>query len=70
MKSEIDKAKKIIVFTGAGVSTNSGLPDFRGEGGLYERVTEKYGLPYGEAIFDIGYFDRDPHPFFDLSKDL
>jgi NAD+-dependent protein deacetylase sirtuin 2 len=70
MKTLLDKSKRIVVFTGAGISTNSGIPDFRGQGGLYETVQTKYGLPYGEAIFDIKYFDKDPHPFFDLSKKL
>ena len=30
-------AKRIVVFTGAGVSTESGLPDFRSPGGLWDR---------------------------------
>ncbi|MDC7221383.1 MAG: Sir2 family NAD-dependent protein deacetylase [Spirochaetales bacterium] len=70
MKELIDSSKKIIVFSGAGISTNSGIPDFRGEGGLYERVQDKYDLPYGEAIFDLNYFDSNPHPFFDLSREI
>lgn len=33
----IVKAKRIVVFTGAGVSTESGIPDFRSPGGLWDR---------------------------------
>lgn len=39
----IQAADKILALTGAGMSTNSGIPDFRSEGGLYDR-TEKLGL--------------------------
>ena len=66
----IGKAKNIIAFTGAGISTNCGIPDFRGERGLYETAREKYDLPHGEAIFDINFFKENPQPFFDLSKEL
>ena len=63
-------SNKITFFTGAGISTNCGIPDFRGPKGLYSFVQEKYNLPYPEAIFDINYFCTNPKPFFDLSKDL
>lgn len=63
-------AENIVFFTGAGVSTNCGLPDFRGENGLYSYVKEKYKLPYPEAIFDMKYFKRNPVPFFLLSSEL
>lgn len=66
----IRESENIIFFTGAGVSTNCGLPDFRGEKGLYSYVEDRYSLPYPEAIFDIDYFKKDPLPFFDLSSEL
>ena len=65
-----NKSKKITVFTGAGISTNCGIPDFRGPNGLYSFVQKKYNLPYPEAIFDINYFKKNPKPFFNLSKEL
>jgi NAD-dependent deacetylase len=49
----ITKARHCIALTGAGISTLSGIRDFRGKNGLYnEEGTEK--------IFDIDYFRRDP----------
>lgn len=68
--NKINESKNITVFTGAGISTNCGIPDFRSENGLYNMVKKKYDLPYPEAIFDINYFLKDPKPFFDLSKGL
>lgn len=66
----IKSSDKIVIFTGAGISTNCGIPDFRGENGIYNMVKKKYNLPYSEAVFDISYFEHDPHPFYDLTKEL
>ena len=38
-KEIIREAKRIVFFGGAGVSTDSGIPDFRGNGGLYGEET-------------------------------
>ncbi|XP_078077204.1 NAD-dependent protein deacetylase sirtuin-3 [Mustelus asterias] len=56
--------------TGAGISTPSGIPDFRTPGtGLYDNM-KQYDIPYPEAIFDIDYFVWNPKPFFCLAKSL
>ncbi|CAG8488529.1 6194_t:CDS:2 [Ambispora gerdemannii] len=65
-----NKAKKLIIMAGAGISTSAGIPDFRSPGtGLYDNL-QKYDLPYPEAIFDVGYFQEKPEPFFELAKEL
>lgn len=66
----IKKSNNILVFTGAGISTSCGIPDFRSSDGLYSFAKEKYGVPYPEALFDIKYFKKNPEPFFTLSKDM
>ncbi|KAJ3108468.1 NAD-dependent protein deacetylase sirtuin-2 [Phlyctochytrium planicorne] len=62
--------KKIVVMTGAGISTSAGIPDFRSPGtGLYDNLS-KFDLPYPEAVFDIRYFRYRPEPFYALAKEL
>mmetsp|Transcript_17616 Transcript_17616/g.32603 ORF Transcript_17616/g.32603 Transcript_17616/m.32603 type:complete len:350 (+) Transcript_17616:31-1080(+) len=67
---ETHQAKKILVLTGAGVSTGAGIPDFRTPGtGLYDNL-QKYNLPYPEAIFDVNFYRETPGPFVTLAKEL
>ncbi|KAJ3355553.1 NAD-dependent protein deacetylase sirtuin-2 [Entophlyctis luteolus] len=62
--------RKIVVMTGAGISTAAGIPDFRSpDTGLYANLA-KYNLPYPEAVFSINYFRKSPKPFFTLAKEL
>lgn len=62
---KIRRAGRIAVLTGAGISTAAGVPDFRGPKGLY--TTRAYDP---ETVFDIAYFDRDPLPFCQFSRDF
>lgn len=65
-----EKCKNIIVMAGAGISTPSGIPDFRTPGtGLYDNL-QQYKIPEPSAIFDLDYFWYDPRPFFCLAKSL
>ncbi|XP_029903811.1 NAD-dependent protein deacetylase sirtuin-3, mitochondrial [Myripristis murdjan] len=64
------KYKRVVVMAGAGISTPSGIPDFRSPGsGLYDNL-QQYDLPYAEAIFEINFFHHNPNPFFALAKEL
>lgn len=38
----IDEARRVVVFTGAGISTESGIPDFRSPGGVWSKMTPIY----------------------------
>lgn len=67
-KFEIKQAKKIVFFGGAGVSTRSGIPDFRGKEGLY-RLQSMYGVPY-EVILSHSYYERNADTFFDFYKNF
>ncbi|MBN1493325.1 MAG: NAD-dependent deacetylase [Candidatus Omnitrophica bacterium] len=57
------KGKKVVALTGAGISTLSGIPDFRS--GNYE-VWQRY-TP--EEVFSIDRFDRDPRYFYSFCRE-
>jgi len=52
-RSWIDSAKRVVVLTGAGISTDSGIPDFRGPQGVWTRN------PLAEKLSDIRYYVAD-----------
>jgi NAD-dependent deacetylase len=50
----IQESKRVVALTGAGISTDSGIPDFRGPQGLWTRN------PKAEKMSDIRYYVSDP----------
>lgn len=61
----IDDSKRIVFFGGAGVSTESGIPDFRSVDGLYN---QKYKYP-PEMIISHSFFERNPEEFYRFYRD-
>ena len=59
----ISKAKHCVALSGAGVSTLSGIRDFRGKNGLYREID-------AEKIFDVQYFFQDPSFYYSHSRDF
>ncbi|ORY20906.1 DHS-like NAD/FAD-binding domain-containing protein [Naematelia encephala] len=65
-------AKKVIVLSGAGISTSCGIPDFRSSTGLYAQLQQegKYELDDPQQMFDIQYFKEDPEVFYSFAKQI
>lgn len=62
----LKKSSSVVFFGGAGVSTESGIPDFRSEKGLY-KARQEYGYP-PEEILSRTFFARHTEIFFDYYK--
>lgn len=65
LKEIIDQCENIVFFGGAGVSTESGIPDFRSKDGLYN---QKYKFP-PEEILSHTFFMNHPKEFYKFYKD-
>lgn len=65
LKNWIEESRHIVFFGGAGVSTESGIPDFRSVDGLYNQVFE---YP-PETIISHSFFEKDPEYFFRFYKE-
>lgn len=65
LKSWIDESSRIVFFGGAGVSTESGIPDFRSVDGLYN---QKFDYP-PETIISHSFYMRKPSYFFRFYKE-
>ena len=63
LKNWIEESDNIVFFGGAGVSTESGIPDFRGEKGIFKAVND-YGVR-PETILSHSFFEVNKEVFFD-----
>jgi NAD-dependent deacetylase len=61
----VEGSDNVVFFGGAGVSTESGIPDFRSKDGLY---SQKYDYP-PERIISRSFFDENPEEFFRFYRD-
>ena len=60
LKEWVEESQKIVFFGGAGVSTESGIPDFRSTGGLYH---QEWKYP-PETILSHTFYESNPEEFF------
>ena len=65
LREIVDKSNRIVFFGGAGVSTESGIPDFRSEDGLYR---QKYDVP-PETMLSSDYFYAHTADFYRFYRD-
>lgn len=56
LAQKLNSARRIAFLTGAGISTDSGIPDFRSSSGIYRTTSE--------SLFSIDYFREDPGAFY------
>ena len=66
LREIIDNSEYLVFFGGAGVSTASGIPDFRSSNGIYN---EKYGNIPIERIISHSFFMSNPEIFFKIYKE-
>ncbi len=62
----IERASRIVVLSGAGMSTAAGIPDFRGPNGIYNILK----IENPERIFEINTFYQDPSIFYKFGRAL
>ena len=63
LQQAIDESKNIVFFSGAGMSTASGIPDFRSATGLYKNVYR------AEEMLSHHFFVNDPEQFYEFYKE-
>jgi len=65
LKRRVDKAGRVVFFGGAGVSTASGIPDFRSPNGLYNQRGYTYAP---ETMLSHSFYVSHPEEFFDFYR--
>lgn len=66
LKNIIEESRRICVFTGAGISCPSGIPDFRSANGIY-KAKSKFGFP-PEQMLSATFFKEHTETFFDFYR--
>jgi len=67
LKEIIDKSNNIVFFGGAGISTESGIPDFRSENGLYNVVENRKYSP--EEMLSHNFFSSNTKDFYEFYRE-
>ncbi|SCU93992.1 LAME_0F05710g1_1 [Lachancea meyersii CBS 8951] len=63
---KLKTAKKVLVLTGAGISTSLGIPDFRSSEGFYSKIRH-LGLEDPQDVFNYEIFMQDPSVFYNIA---
>lgn len=63
----LSKAKNVFALTGAGISTLSGIPDFRGKNGVFTRQSTFEGHS-AEELLELSFFRRHPEIFYRYAR--
>lgn len=66
VRSIVQGSWNIVFFGGAGTSTESGIPDFRSAGGLFQTVSQGKISP--EEVLSRSFFQKHPEEFFDFYR--
>lgn len=64
LKKWLNESKRVVIFTGAGMSVPSGIPDFRSSNGIYSSYFQKNISP--ETIISHSFFLKYPETFYDF----
>lgn len=62
LRERLQRAQRIVVICGAGISTSAGIPDFRSASGLFEK--------YGPEVFSLSTFTREPNSFYRFYREF
>lgn len=65
LQKMVDESRRIVFFGGAGVSTESGIPDFRSVDGLYH---QRYAFP-PEVMLSHSFYEEHPKEFFQFYRE-
>lgn len=66
----LQKAKNIVVLTGAGISTSLDIPDFRSDNGFYNKLSSSIGLSTPEEFFSLDFFKKEHESFWNNVRPL